>query len=161
MNRKRKYTDEDLLKAVTNSFSIRSVLEKLGKSRQGGGNYDQIKRDIERLKVDSSHFTGRGHLKGKTCQWSKKDNLGEILVENSTYTNRTCLKNRLLKEGLIKNECCLCNQKGEWNGKKLVMVFDHINGVNNDNRIENLRMICPNCNSQQETFAGRNRKNKK
>jgi 5-methylcytosine-specific restriction endonuclease McrA len=50
----------------------------------------------------------------------------------------------------------LCGQQPMWNGKQLVLILDHINGINNDNRLENLRLLCPNCNSQTPTFAGRN-----
>lgn len=70
--------------------------------------------------------------------------------------NRGNVKNRVIKEGWIINECALCGQQPEWQGKKLVMVLDHINGKNKDNRLENLRLLCPNCNSQTETFSGRN-----
>lgn len=151
----RKYTDEQLIQAVKNSTSIRDVLGFLGKSKQGGGSYNQVKRDFERLNLDISHFKGMGHCKPRFIpeKWETKD----ILVEDSQYTNATSMKKRLLKEGLLKNVCYECGQTEEWNGKHLVMVMDHINGVNNDNRIENLRMLCPNCNSQQSTFAGRNR----
>ena len=76
------------------------------------------------------------------------------MTKDSSY-DRGHLKRRLLKKGLIQNECEICNQTEEHNGLYLVMVLDHINGINNDHRIENLRMLCPNCNSQQDTFAGR------
>lgn len=76
----------------------------------------------------------------------------EILTINSRCTRHN-LKNRLLSEGLLKNECSECSLSEKWNGKEIKMVLDHINGVNNDNRIENLRMLCPNCNSQQSTFC--------
>lgn len=161
MNIKRKYSDESLIEAVKTSMSIREVLGKIGKSQQGGGSYYQIKKDFERLDIDTSHFTSYGHLRGKSAIWSIKNNLNEILVENSKYSNRTCLKNRLLKNGLLKNVCYICGQGDSWNSFPLVMVLDHINGKYNDNRIENLRMLCPNCNSQQKTFAGRNKKSNK
>jgi Zn finger protein HypA/HybF involved in hydrogenase expression len=67
------------------------------------------------------------------------------------------LKRRLIKEGLLVNRCSECDSLPEWRGKPLTMVLDHRNGDNTDNRLENLRLLCPNCNSQQATFAGRNR----
>jgi len=81
--------------------------------------------------------------------------LNKVLVKNSSY-HRGALKRRLLKGGLLKNECDVCGLGAVWHGKKLVLVIDHINGVNNDHRIENLRMICPNCDSQSATYCGRN-----
>lgn len=161
MNRKRKYNDIELIDAVKSSISIREVLGKLGKAQQGGGSYNQIKQDIQRLNLSTSHFMGCGHLKGKTHTWSPKISLEEILIEHSSYTNRTFLKSRLIKEKLIENKCSECGLGTIWNDKQIVMILDHINGINNDNRLENLRMICPNCNSQQKTFAGRNKRYRK
>jgi 5-methylcytosine-specific restriction endonuclease McrA len=84
-----------------------------------------------------------------------KKELNEILVENSTYDCRANLKKRLFDEGLLENKCQECGIDPEWNGKKLSLQLDHINGVNNDHRIENLRMLCPNCHSQTDTYAGK------
>ena len=53
----------------------------------------------------------------------------------------------------VKEECVLCGQNNSWNGMKLVLQLDHINGNNKDNRIENLRILCPNCHTQTETFC--------
>ena len=82
----------------------------------------------------------------------------EVFVENSPYTNnRILLKKRLLDAGILDNQCILCGQGPVWNGKPMVLQLDHINGKNNDHRIENLRILCPNCHSQTETYAGRKR----
>lgn len=91
---------------------------------------------------------------------SKVRTLDSVLVPNSDYPTHK-LKDKLLKEGLLKNVCSICGLPGVWNDKPLNMVLGHINGVNNDNRYENLRMVCYNCNSQLDTFAGRNVKRKK
>jgi hypothetical protein len=66
------------------------------------------------------------------------------------------LKKRLIRAGLLVNCCSVCGLRPEWQGQLLVMILDHINGDRSDNRIENLRLLCPNCNSQQPTFAGKN-----
>ena len=84
--------------------------------------------------------------------------LNEILIDNSTYYNRTSLKARLFKSNLLENKCIECGIGSIWNGKKLVLHLDHINGKYNDNRIENLRILCPNCHSQTDTYSGKNMK---
>lgn len=96
---------------------------------------------------------------GKIQLRNRKLLSSDILIENSS-TTRKIVKSHLLREGILKNKCSECEQTESWNGKPLVMVLDHINGVNNDNRLENLRMLCPNCNSQMDTFAGRNSRRK-
>jgi len=63
------------------------------------------------------------------------------------------LKNRLYKEGLKERRCEMCGQGEDWNGKKMSLILDHINGINNDNRIENLRIVCPNCNATLPTHC--------
>ena len=81
--------------------------------------------------------------------------LSEICVENSTY-GRGHLKFRLIENGMLRNKCYICNLDPIWNNKKLVMVLDHKNGINNDNRPDNLQLLCPNCNSQTDTFCSKN-----
>jgi len=88
-----------------------------------------------------------------------KRQLSEVMVENSSY-GRGHLKSRLIKEGILKEICAECGQAAVWKGRRLVLVIDHINGVNNDHRLDNLRLLCPNCNSQTDTFAGKNLKYK-
>jgi hypothetical protein len=154
--RRRRYTDQDIIDAVKASFSIRQLLKAL-RLTPTGCNYKAMYAHIARLGLDTSHFTGQGHLKGKTHSWTPGRPLAEILVRNSTYLNNNWLKRRLLKEGLLTNRCYECGLGPVWRGKPLVMTLDHINGECVDHRIENLRLLCPNCNSQQETFAGRNK----
>jgi hypothetical protein len=93
-------TDKEFIEAVKNSFSIRTVLQKLN-IKEAGGNYKTFYSKIARLNLDISHFTGQGHLKNKCHNWSKKMTLGDILKENSYYNSHR-LKLRLIKEG-IKN----------------------------------------------------------
>lgn len=81
----------------------------------------------------------------------------DVLKIGSTYA-RHALKKRILKQKLLNYKCSICENPGEWQGKKLSLQLDHINGVQNDNRLENLRFICPNCHSQTETYAGKNSK---
>ena len=155
MPRKRTYTDEQFIAAVESSLSWRQVLRKLNLNPTGG-NYVSMKGLSLRLDVSTEHFTGKGWNKGERYKSPSKRQTEDILVENSTYTSTHHLKHRLWKEELLKNECYECGIK-DWNGKTISLQLDHINGVRTDNRLENLRILCPNCHSQTETFAGKNR----
>lgn len=79
----------------------------------------------------------------------------KVYTENSTFP-RHRLKERLIRESKIPYSCQECGNNGNHNGKPLVLQLDHINGVNNDNRLENLRFLCPNCHTQQDTYAAKN-----
>ena len=137
--------------AVKNSISIRETLKKLGVCAEGG-NYRIFRRYKEKWNVDTRHFLGQGHLKNKTHNWSPAIPLKEILIENSTYTNMAKLKQKLLKANLLIYICQDC-QIDSWRDKPLSLHLDHINGIDNDNRIENLRLLCPNCHSQTKTYC--------
>lgn len=84
----------------------------------------------------------------------------KVFVKNSTFT-KSHLKEKILKYELLKHICSECEIGLEWNGKRLTLQVDHINGQNNDHRLENLRFLCPNCHSQTPTYAGANILNRK
>lgn len=90
----------------------------------------------------------------------KKYSNKEVFIKNSYYP-RHRLKERIINENLIKYECDICKNVGIHNNKKLVLQLDHKNGVNNDNTIENLRFLCPNCHSQTDNYAGKASKGKR
>ena len=81
--------------------------------------------------------------------------LKKLLVAGSA-SGRGNIKARLIKEGMLKERCKICAQRPVWRGKRLVLILDHKNGVKNDYRLSNLRLLCQNCNSQTDTFSGRN-----
>lgn len=151
----RTWTDDRLIQAVKEGYSFASVLTQLG-LRVAGGNYKTIRDSIDRLQLNTDHWTGQGHLRGKTHNWSPSKPFKDILIKDSGYTSTNKLKHRLLKANLLVYECSSCHLSN-WRGKDIVLQLDHINGVNNDHRIENLRLLCPNCHSQTETFCGRNK----
>lgn len=153
------YTKEELQQLIDESNSIREVILKVGLSPNGMGGYTtfhnkvvEYNLEIEKLKKRSFHNKKRSFIQDKIP-------LDEILVVNSTFS-RTHLKRRLLAEGLIQNVCSICGQLSEWNGKPLTLHLDHINGISNDNRLENLRIVCPHCHSQFETNGSKKLKKK-
>jgi len=139
-------TDAEFIEVVQRATSICGVLGLLHKAKVGT-NYSMVRTRMAGL--------------GLQPQWvrpvPKRIPLDEHLCENSTYS-RGKLKKRLLALGILKNVCAECGQLPMWNGKPLILRLDHINGVNDDNRIENLRILCPHCDSQTDTFCGRNKK---
>jgi len=155
MGRKRKYTDEQLIYAVKTSESYRQVLFKLG-LKEAGGNYGILKQTIKNMGLDTSHMTGQGHMRGKTNNRIKKP-IESLLVNDREFSYQSYkLKNRLLSEGLKEHKCECCGIT-EWNGKPAPIELDHINGNKYDNRLENLRILCPNCHAQTNTYRGKNK----
>jgi hypothetical protein len=152
----KKMTEEKLREAVAGSISVAEVLKKLTMSITTN-NYKSFHQNVRLYNIDTSHFRGQSHLLGKINNIKTTIPLEKILIENSTYLGIAKLKIRLIKEGLLKYECygddCGIST---WKGKKISLQLDHINGIHNDHRIENLRLLCPNCHSQTETFCGRN-----
>ena len=142
-------SEEEFLEIVNKSNCLRDIVDALGYSKNSGSVQEKVKQRILREKIDISHFY-------KKTKSNSKYDLKDILVENSNYTNMTSLKARLVKENILPYECVICGNNGEWNGNPLTLQLDHINGINNDHRIENLRFLCPNCHSQTDNYSGRN-----
>lgn len=150
----RTWSNSQMKNAIVSSLTISDVLRMLGLKIKAG-NYTTVRNFIREHHIDVSHMTG---FRASTHNRFQPP-LENILVKNSSYSRRS-LKKRLLKLGLLSNSCSICGLSETWNRKPIIMVIDHINGDNVDNRIENLRMLCPNCNSQQSTFCGRARSGK-
>lgn len=140
---------------MENAQSFGDVLKAFDLNNKGG-NHKTLKARLEHDNVDFSHIPlGRGSNRKRHRGGSMPTALEQVLVYGSDYnTNR--LKKRLIKLGMLIEVCAGCGLGREWNGKPLVLVLDHINGDNRDHRIENLRLLCPNCNSQTPAFCGRN-----
>lgn len=155
-NRRRSWSDEDLDLAVKDSFSVRSVLKKLGLV-PAGGNYLQVNNTIKRLGLDNSHFTGSRWNKGIKYQIKTRQPTEKILVKNSSFQSYK-LKNRLFEEGYKERKCELCGWCQISADGRIPVELDHINGDHFDNQLDNLRILCPNCHSLQPTHRGRNKK---
>jgi hypothetical protein len=113
----------------------------------------------ERFGYHSSTW-GNAIKRGHIVPRPKAKPLSEYLVADGRKNSRAHLKDRLIRAGLLKDECSICSIS-EWRGRKLVLELDHIDGDGRDNRLENLRLLCPNCHSQTDTFCGKNTKAKK
>jgi len=148
-----KLKSDEFQSLVNSCCSLKEVLLKL-ELVPVAGNYKTLSDRIKKESVDLTLLTElRVANFRKNGRQSKKEN-GDIFVENSTVC-RGNVKNRIIKQNLIPYKC-KCGVTNNWNGERLVLILDHINGINNDHRIENLRFLCPNCNSQTSTFSGRN-----
>lgn len=150
---------EELVAVVANAKTFSDILRKYDLPSIGGI-VRSLRRILSEYSISFEHIRlGRDSNKGKTLPRRYLMSLESLLVVNSK-AHRGCLKKRLIKDGLLLNHCYECGLQGLWNHKKIVMILDHINGIHDDYRIENLRLLCPNCNSQTDTFAGRNKRYK-
>ena len=134
--------------AAKNSKSMRDMLLLLGLS-VGSLNYVSYQAFLDNHDIDVSHWQYHHYEKRGKRGYKSLDEW----MQKGTSINSSRLKEKILEAGLLKEECAICNMKPIWNNKKLVLVLDHINGDSKDNRKENLRLLCPNCNSQQPTFC--------
>ena len=149
---RRKYTLSDLESAVRQSKSIAGVLRILG-LRPIGGNYRTVHRLIEANGLDSSHFTGQGWNVGLQFQPKKSIGDEEVFVKDSNYKCSWRLRERYKKlTGLSRCEKCGLEK---WQGQVIPLEIHHINGINTDNQIDNLQLLCPNCHALTENYRGR------
>lgn len=160
---RKEFSKEDWQKIFDTSSSKRDVLRKIGLS-MSSGNYDTLNRIIKKFDIDETQL--KQNLSNLNKQLSKKVAIEKtkeqlfVSLTNDSNIGRGKIKAHLIKHNLIKFECAECKLPPEWNNKKLELQLDHINGISTDNRIENLRFLCPNCHSQTETFCRGIRKKK-
>jgi hypothetical protein len=150
----KKYSREQLETAISSSFCVRETLSKLGIS-PSGGNYQTLKKAICFFNIDNSHFTGQGHLKGKTHNYNTRP-LKEVLVFGK-YENTYRLKNRLIKENLKDKKCENCLMIS-WQGVSIPLELHHKDGNRKNNLFSNLELLCPNCHALTDNYRGKNKK---
>jgi hypothetical protein len=144
-----RYTEADAREVVAVSRSFSEALRRLG-LRPAGGNHALFKKYVDSWGIPTDHFdpyeASRGTRRGVPLE--------TVMVENSPYP-RASLKRRLFAEGLKQPLCELCGQGEIWRGRRMAMILDRINGVPDDNRLENLQIVCPNCAATLDTHCGR------
>jgi len=143
--------EENLREYIKDSSTWKEILQKCGYNNCGCSKY--LKKRIDDLSIDVSH------IKKKTDSTNDfvKYKLEDILQCDSTYTSMVRLKFRLVKELKWEEKCNICNLS-KWMEKKIPLEIDHINGIHTDNTITNIRLICPNCHAQTDTYKGKNKK---
>lgn len=150
-----RYTEADARRAIAASFSYSDALRRLG-MRPVGGNHATLRRYAQSVWfISTAHFDPYRATRLRARSGDRKLPLDEVMVKDSTY-DRGKLKQRLYDEKLKRRVCELCGQRDEWRGKRMSLILDHVNGVADDHRLENLRIVCPNCNATLDTHCGRN-----
>lgn len=142
---------ESLEEIVSSSLTYREVLEKLGYSNPCTGVYMTLKNKIKRWNISTKHMTHR------KIGNHEKATYNSIFSKNSTHAHST-VRNFVLRHNCVPYRCVHCGNEGEWLGKPLTLTLDHKNGDRNDNRLENLQFVCPNCDRQQDTYGSRNKR---
>ena len=142
------FTDEQFAQIVQESYTMIDVAKKLGYTSYSGSNGQRIRYRIDQLGLSTDHFTlGNRRPQKRTAE--------NIFIENSTASQAT-LRKWYIKGNYTPYVCSICGQEALWQEKPLTLILDHINGKNHDDRLENLRWVCPNCNQQLDTTNGKN-----
>ena len=143
-------TKEELEEIVLNSNTYIEVLKKLDFVNPVGSSYRCLKDKIKKFNISTNHMT---HYSNSGFRIYTDE---EMFIKESKVT-QSALRKRVKRDNLIPYRCAICGNIGEWNNKPLTLTLDHINGNRTDNRLENLRYLCPNCDKQQDTFGAKNK----
>ena len=145
---------EELIEIVNKETTLTGILKHFGLVNKGRNSHT-LKKRLEEDSIDYSHIPlGINTNKGRKFPDTYQIPLDQALVKNSSYS-RSSLKKRIIKNNIIEYKCNECGLLPEWQGKPITIQLDHINGLYNDNRLKNLRFLCPNCHSQTKNFAGK------
>ena len=145
------YSKQELEEIVKSCRTFKGVLARLGYQSSSSAVRKRLVSVCKELNIDTSHFSHQIEVPKRTPE--------NTFIENSSASQNTLRK--MYKEGnYTEYKCAICGQEPIWNGRELVLTLDHINGINNDDRLDNLRWLCPNCDRQTQTFGGKNIKRK-
>jgi len=165
--KKLKYTKQVLQEAIKEAICISDVCRYINGSDRHvhGGLHNYISKKIKELKLNTSHFKSQSevivirnkerHLTPKNKRFAK-----DLLKLNRGYIAHAHQIRAALLEIGVPYICKICGNDGTWNGVKLTLEIDHINGIRADDRKSNLRFLCPNCHSQTKNYRSKNRKSK-
>jgi len=145
------FSKETLEKAIQESYCMSNLLSNLQKTKSGN-TVRVIRKYINLYNLDISHFDSFKKIREKGKKANHGNPIEHWLVNGSTISSSS-LKTRLYRENLKKHECEKCGQGELWRGEKISLILDHENGISNDNRLENLRILCPNCNAALPTHC--------
>ena len=155
MRKLKPYNKEWLEELVSNSFSYREVLKKAGRATSGGESYKLLKNKIKEYGINTKRFYHRSSMYNGGGK--EKYSCDEILIKNSPVTQKV-LRDYVKRHNKLIYECAICGFDGDtWEGE-IALELDHINGDNTDNRICNLRYLCPNCHATTLTYRGKNKR---
>ena len=141
---------------MASSRSFAEALRHLGMCATGGG-YLVLKKYVGIWGISTDHFDSRAASREALRRAARSPTpLAELLVDGRAVNSHN-LKERLYREGVKARQCELCGQGEEWRGRHMSLILDHVNGQRLDNRLENLRIVCPNCNATLATHCGRNK----
>ena len=144
-------SDTEFKNIVANSTTMSECVVNVTKILKSSVHVDTVKRRVKQLDLSTEHFLT---MTQRATLFHTLD-IEDVFVENSTVSNTT-VRNKVIENDLIPYNCALCGCSSEWNGHPLTLQLDHINGNNKDNRLVNLRFLCPNCHSQTKTWGSKN-----
>ena len=147
-----KQTKQEFEQIINSSNSVAECLRKMGLV-DAGGNYRIFHRYVEKYEIDTSHFSGMLWSKGKTIGPKRPI---EDYLSNTFPINSHRLRLRLIKEGIFNHECSVCKLT-QWLNKPVSLELDHIDGNHDNNHLDNLRLLCPNCHAQTSNYRGKNK----